>query len=122
MTSRWGSLLLWSPRVLGILVCLFLSMFALDAFEGRKTFLQGLGDFLIHVSPMLILLGSVALSWRWKWIGGVVFTVLALAYAYFAGILRHHPEWIPPIAGPLLLVGVLFLLSWIRRDKARSTS
>ena len=122
MTSRWGSLLLWSPRVLGILVCLFLSMFALDAFEGGKTFLQGLRDFLIHLSPMLILLGVVVLSWRWEWIGGAVFSVLALAYAYFAAILRHHPDWILPIAGPLLLVGVLFLLSWMRRDKARSTS
>ena len=120
MTSRRGSLLLWSPRVLGILVCLFLSMFALDAFEDGKTFLQGLGNFLIRVSPMLLLLGIVALSWRWKWIGGVVFTVLSLAYAYYAGILRHHPDWILPIAGPLFLVGVLFLLSWMRRDKAQS--
>ena len=122
MTSRWDSILLWSPRVLGILVCLFLSMFALDAFGGGKSFLQGLRDFLIHLSPMLILGVVVALSWRWKWIGGVVFTSLALAYAYFAAILRHHPDWIPPIAGPLLLVGVLFLLSWMRRDKAPSTS
>ncbi|MBM4188776.1 MAG: hypothetical protein FJ206_15845 [Gemmatimonadetes bacterium] len=121
MTSRWGSLLLWSPRVLGILVCLFLSVFALDAFEGGKTFLQGLGDFLLHLSPMLILLGVVALSWRWQWIGGVVFTVLGLAYALYAGLPRHHPEWILPIAGPLLLVGVLFLVSWIRRAKDRAT-
>jgi hypothetical protein len=97
-------------------------MFALDAFEGGKTLLQGLRDFLIHLSPMLLLLGVVALSWRWQWIGGVVFTVFALAYAYFAAILRNHPDWILPIAGPLLLVGVLFLLSWMRRDKARSTS
>jgi hypothetical protein len=108
--------------VLGILVCLFLSVFALDAFGSEKTFLQGLRDFLIHLSPMLILGVVVALSWRRKWIGGVVFTGLALAYAYFAAVLRHRPDWILPIAGPLLLVGVLFLLSWMRRHKAPSIS
>ena len=113
MNKLSSSLLLWSPRVLGILVCLFLSVFALDAFGGGKTFLQGLRDFLLHISPMLILLGVVALSWRWKLVGGIVFSALSVAYAYFAYYVRHHPEWIPTIGGPLLLVGVLFLLSWL---------
>ena len=33
MTHRSQLLLLWSPRLLGIVVCLFLSLFALDAFQ-----------------------------------------------------------------------------------------
>jgi hypothetical protein len=52
MTKRSGKLLLWSPRIFGILVCLFLSLFALDAFGGGKTFIQALPDFAIHVSPI----------------------------------------------------------------------
>ena len=47
---RLGKLLLWSPRILGVLVCLFLSLFALDAFGGGKTFIQSLPDFGIHVA------------------------------------------------------------------------
>ena len=84
MNMRLGKLLLWSPRILGVLVCLFLSLFALDAFGGGKTFIQALPDFGIHVAPMLVLLAVVAVSWRWAWVGGLVFTGLAVAYACFA--------------------------------------
>ncbi len=103
------TLLLWSPRVLGILVCLFLSVFALDAFSERKGLVQALGDFAIHLVPALVLLAVVAVSWRWEWVGGIVFTGAALAYAYVA---RGHPAWILVISGPLLIVGILFWLSW----------
>jgi len=119
MTERSGKLLIWSPRILGILVCLFLSLFALDAFGGGKTFIQALPDFAIHVSPMLILLAVVAVSWRWEWIGGLVFTGLALGYVYFA---RNHLSWIPPIAGPLLIVGVLFFWSWHHHRRLRANA
>ncbi|MBI2616142.1 MAG: hypothetical protein HYW52_10825 [Gemmatimonadetes bacterium] len=44
MTEMSRTLLLWSPRVLGILVSLFLGMFALDAFsEGKGLVLVELG-------------------------------------------------------------------------------
>jgi glucose-6-phosphate-specific signal transduction histidine kinase len=114
MTMRSGTLLLWSPRVLGILVCLFLSLFALDAFSGGKSVDRAVTDFLIHVAPMLALLGVVALSWRWEWVGGIVFTALALTYAYVA---RQHLSWIPVVSGPLLAVGVLFLWSWTQHRR-----
>jgi hypothetical protein len=63
----------------------------------------------MHVAPMLALLAVVALSWRWEWLGGIVFVGLALAYAYFA---RAHPSWVLAIAAPLFIVGVLFFWSW----------
>ena len=118
MIHRSGKLLLWSPRILGVLVCLFLSVFALDAFGGGKTFIQALPDFALHVAPMLLLLAVVGVAWRWKWVGGVVFTGLAAAYTYFA---RNHLSWIAVIAGPLLLVGILFLLSWRHHRGRRAT-
>jgi len=106
MRSR---LVLWIPRVLGILVCIFLSVFSLDAFENGKTVIQATIDFAIHVAPVLILFAVVGVSWRWPWVGGVVFTGLAAVYAY---VTRAHPSWILVIGGPLLAVGVLFLWSW----------
>jgi hypothetical protein len=109
MTKRSGKLLLWTPRILGILVCLYLSLFALDAFGGGKTFTQALPDFAVHVAPMLILLAIVGVSWRWEWVGGLVFTGLAARYAYFH---HDHVSWIAVITGPLLIVGVLFIWSW----------
>ena len=98
MAKGSDALLLWSPRVLGVLVCLFLSLFALDAFSGGKPFLQATPAFLVHVAPMAVLLGVVALSWRWEWVGGLVFTSLAVAYAYMA---RRHASWVVGVAGPL---------------------
>jgi hypothetical protein len=115
--DRSSALLRWSPRILGILVCAFLSAFSFDAFSGYQSLAQSLPDFARHVAPVLGLLGVVALSWRWAWVGGIVFTVLAAAYAYFA---RDHVWWVLVIAGPLFAVGALFLLSW-RNGALRGT-
>ena len=119
MNMRLATLLLWSPRILGVLVCLSLSLFALDAFGGGKTFIQALPDFARHVAPMLFLLAVVAVSWRWEWVGGLVFTGLAAAYAYFA---RNHMDWIVGIACPLLIVGILFFWSWIHHRELRANA
>lgn len=119
MTERASKLLLWSPRILGILVCLFLSLFALDSFGPGKTFLQALPDFGKHVAPMVALLAVVGVSWRWEWVGGLIFTALAAGYAYVA---RAHPSWILVIAGPLLIVGLLFLWSWRHHGQVRGAA
>ena len=109
-------LLLWSPRLLGILVCLFFGLFALDAFGNGKAVIQALPDFGIHLAPVLVLLAVVGVSWRWEWVGAIVFTGLAAGYAYFA---RDHVSWILVIAGPLLLVGLLYSWSWVRHRGLR---
>ena len=119
MDRRESALLLWAPRVLGIAVCLFLSIFALDAFGEGKSAVQALADFALHVVPMLALLGIVALSWRWEWVGGVVFTALAIVYAAWAW---QHPVWIVAIAVPLLAVGLLFLWSWRHHGRLHGTT
>lgn len=106
----------WSPRILGVLVCLFLSVFALDAFTGERPFGQALPDYLIHVAPAVLLLVVVALARKREWIGGVAFTVLAAGYAWSA---RHRADWILTISGPLLAVGGLFWWSWIHRRSGR---
>ena len=103
-------LLYWAPRLLGIAVSLFLSLFALDAFGPGKPLADALLDFAIHLLPALILLTLVAVSWKREWIGAVAFTGLAVAYA--STMSRGRIDWMLLIAGPLLLVGMLFLASW----------
>jgi hypothetical protein len=119
MKKRSRNLLLWSPRILAILVCLFLSLFALDAFGNGTSLSDALPQFAIHVAPMLILLAVTGVSWRWEWVGGVVFTGLAVVYAYIA---RNHVPWVLCISVPLLVVGVLFLWSWQRHGEVRSSA
>jgi hypothetical protein len=103
MTSYTNKLLLWSPRILGILVALFLGAFALDAAG------EGIPAFLLHAAPALLLLAAVAVSWRWQWVGGAVFIALAL---FYTAIALRRVDWILIISGPLLVVGVLFIWSW----------
>jgi hypothetical protein len=118
MTTSSGAALLWAPRILGVLVCLFFSLFALDAFTPGAPPGQSILAFLIHVAPMAILLGIVALSWRRPWLGGLVFSLAAAAYAWVA---RGHATWVALVAGPLLLVGLLFVWSWVSvRPAARA--
>jgi hypothetical protein len=113
MTAPSGALL-WLSRVLAIVVCLFLALFALDAFGEGQTAARALSAFLVHVTPMLALLAAVALGWRRPWIGGLVFTAAAAAYAWVG---RDHTAWVAVVSGPLLLAGGVYFLSWARRPR-----
>jgi hypothetical protein len=115
MASPSGRLLLWSPRILGILVSLFVGVFALDAFSEGKPFLLALPDFFIHLIPAIVLLGFVVASFRWPWIGAVAFIGLAVVYAVTMS--RGRLDWMLTICGPMVVVGGLFLWSWFQRGK-----
>ena len=106
--------MLWTPRVLGILMCAYLAVFALDAFEPGRGVLRSLPAFGMHLVPSLALLLVVVVSWRWEWVGAIVFIVCALLYTYWA---RAHPSWGVLIGGPLLIVGLAFLQSWMHHDE-----
>ena len=103
------TVLMWSSRILGIALSLFLGLFALDAFEPGKPLGRALADFAIHLVPAALVLTIVAASWRREWIGGVAFVLLAVAYAV---AVRFRLEWTLAISGPLLTVGILSLWSW----------
>jgi hypothetical protein len=114
METTSARLLLWIPRVLGVLVSVFIGMFALDAFSGRP-FWRALPDFIIHLVPAFILLALVWASFRRPWIGAVAFTSLAILYALTMS--RGRVDWMLTISGPLLLVGALFSWSWRQRGR-----
>lgn len=113
MTSSARKLLLWSPRILGILVAAFLGVFALDAFG------EGVPAFLLHLAPALLLLLVVALSWRWEWIGAAAFITLAVLFGVPAWA---RGDWRLVISGPLLVVGALFLWSWRHHKELHARS
>jgi hypothetical protein len=120
MKQPMKRLLLWLPRVLTILFAIFLSLFALDVFDEGFGFWGTVVALFMHLIPTWIVLGVLALSWRWEWVGTVAFAALGSLYAYFA-VGRGHPEWTLVISGPLFLVGGLFLLNWLCRKQIRAT-
>lgn len=117
MIQQSGALVLWAPRVAGILVAAFLALFAIDAFDGRR-FADAAPAFAMHLVPSAIVLAIVAFSWRLQWIGGAALIGLAILYGVMA---RGRLDWIAVISGPLLLVGLLFLLSWWYHGSRRAT-
>ena len=119
METTFDRLLLWSPRVLGILVSMFIGVFALDAFTEGKPFLRALPDFLIHLIPAFVLLGLVVASFRRQWIGAVAFIGLAVVYAVTMS--KGRRDWMLTISGPLLVVGALFMWSWFQRGRLQTS-
>ncbi len=112
MKTTSTALLLWAPRVGGILVAAFLGLFALDAFDGRPV-IAALPAFAVHLLPSLLVLAVVAAAWKVEWIGAVAFLALAVLYAV---LVHGRLDWIAVISGPLVTVAVLFLVSWGRHD------
>ncbi len=121
MKPPFRAILFWSPRVLTLLYAVFLSLFALDVFGEGHGFWKTIVALFMHLIPTWIVLVVLAVSWRWEWVGAVLFAALALFYAYVA-VGRGHPEWTLVISGPLVLVGGMFLLNWLCREQIRATS
>lgn len=108
----------WLPRILGIMLFLFVGMFALDAFDPKLSLLQQLLGFLIHLIPAFLVLAVVIVAWKWEYIGGSFLILLALFYALNA---LNHPGWILAISVPVAFVGGLFILGkFIRKKKSMS--
>ena len=110
-------LLFWLPRVLCIAFALFVSLFALDVLNAGLGLWQTIPALSMHLIPTAFVVVVLALSWRWEWVGGILYIAAGILYLIEA---RHHPDWVVVISGPLFLVGTLFLLNWLKRGEIRA--
>ena len=115
MRNSTEQLLRWTPRILGFVFAAFISVFALDALGEGKSLARNILDLAAHLIPTAIILGTLAVSWRWSWAGGLMF--FALGGCYMAMTWSRFP-WTTyvAIAGPLFLLGILFELDWWNRS------
>jgi len=115
-TKRW---LFWSPRILGILFALFISMFALDVFGEGYGFPEVIVAFVMHMVPTALVVVALALAWRWEWIGTALFAGLGIFYQV---MMRRDLDLIVVllIPGPLFLLALLFWLNWQHRAELRT--
>jgi len=111
--------LFWTPRILCLLFTAFLSLFALDVFAEHQGFWKTTLALAIHLIPTGILLLILAVTWRWEWVGGLLFPALGAFYILaFWGRFVWHVYAI--ISGFLFLLGALFLLNWRYRAELRA--
>jgi len=123
VNTPFQRILFWSPRILCILFAGFVSLFALDVFDGRHGFWQTALALLMHLIPVYALILALVIAWRWEWVGAAFFPGLGLLYIWWA-----WPRWRWPynfwncvvMAGPLVLVGALFLAGWIYKAQLRN--
>ncbi len=111
--------LFWTPRVLCILLAMFLSVFALDVFSEGYGLWQTIGTLLLHLVPTFIMFIALVIAWRWEWVGAVLFIALALFYLVLTWGRFHWSAYLG-ISGPLALIGVLFLFNWKYRAQLRT--
>ena len=110
--------LYWLPRILCILAILFVSVFALDAFQPELTLWQQIQGFIMHLIPSFILLLFLLIAWKWELIGGVIFVLIGLVLSPFVYMHNYNMNgsvWmsigiIAMITFPFIIVGILFIL------------
>jgi len=119
MNAMPGKMLFWTPRVLAALFAAFISIFALDVFDEGRGFSPTVAAQLIHLIPTYLVIIALALAWRWEWTGAVLFTGLAVAYVVMFWGRFPWPTYLI-IAGPLAVLGILFLFNWIFRARSRA--
>lgn len=115
MSNNMKQILFWTPRLLSALFAVFLSLFALDVFDAGYSLGETMLALLIHLIPTIMVLLILALSWRWEWVGGILFPVLGVLYLVVAQ--GQHWSAYLLIAGPLFVIGALFWLDWFYREQ-----
>ena len=117
---RLAKLIYWSPRIAGILIILFVSMFAFDVFVEGLTLGEMLLGFLMHMLPSIAMAIVLALAWRWEWVGFVTFLLAGL---FFLRAMLFNPMqgvgMFLLFSGPMFLIALLFGANWRWRKELR---
>jgi hypothetical protein len=120
---KTGRFVFWTPRILSILFICFLALFSLDVFDSGLGFWQTVLALLMHNIPSFVLLVVLLISWRYEIVGGIAFIFAGLLYIF---MLFMNPQfewymlsWSIIIAGPAFLIGILFLIGWLKKRRAR---
>jgi hypothetical protein len=121
MNESLRRVVFWTPRILCLLFAVFISLFALDVFGEGYGFWETIFAFAMHLIPTAIVLVALAVAWRWEWVGAILFTALGVWYIVMTW---KEFDWITYllIAGPLFLIGALFLANWLYRAELRASA
>src|SRR5512138_3671237 len=111
MNKTLKQTLLWTPRIAGVLFILFISMFALDVFDGKSGFWKTALALFMHLIPSILLTIAVIVAWMREWFGAAFF----IGWAIFYIVAFPEFEWFVYmlIAGLPALIGFFFLAGWI---------
>ncbi len=118
MTQPTKQFIFWTPRILCILFAIIVSLFALDVFNQDYEMGKTVAAFLMRLVPSFLILIVLVVSWRWEWIGGILFIALGVYYIVSAWEKFQIVAYLL-ISGPLFLIGILFLINWFKHSELR---
>ena len=123
MEEKRRGFLYWAPRILSMLFIALLAVMSLDAVSSGQALLSLLTGLFMHNIPTLAALLVLILSWKWEWIGGIVYLFGGAGYAAYTAYTAgpgKWPEWISwnlAVTLPCFLIGILFLVCWAAKTK-----
>ncbi len=106
------------PQILALIFAAFLSIFAADVFEDPSLSLRFVIGLFIHLLPSILILFLAWLGGRFPIVAAACFCLLGVGY--IAITLKRFPVMTQAIiAGPPILIGLLFL-NWYFVERAKS--
>ncbi len=116
MDKKSKQILFWAPRILCIVFILFTSIFSFDVFNEGYGFWETILALLMHLIPTFILIVVLIISWKWEWIGGIIFLILAAVYISLTWGRFPFTNYVI-MCSPMVLISVLFFLNWKYKKK-----
>jgi hypothetical protein len=123
MEKNINKFIYWTPRVLSILLIVFLAVLSLDIFDNDYGFWGTVLGLLIHNIPSFILLGILIISWKYEMVGGVAFILAGISFLVFTLVRETvEPRYMLLalsliLVAPVFLIGILFLVGWSKKNK-----
>lgn len=111
--KRLATYIYWTPRISGILIVLFVSLFSLDVFSAGGNIWDMLGGFVIHSIPSIVMGLVLILAWKRDWIGFIVF--LGAAIFFMRALMGNPFEQLGIVllfSGPMAVIAFLFWANW----------
>ncbi len=102
----------WLPRILGIILILFVMMFSLDIFDMGLTAGEIIIGLLMHNIPAYILTAILIISWKNEMFGGIIFMISGLICLFVL-------SWSLILCLPIFLISILFFVSWYKKIPPR---
>ena len=117
LSPRLAGVLRWTPRIGVLIFAAFMSLFALDVFGQGSSLWETTVGLMMHLIPTALLLVVLLVAWRWPWVGGVAFLIVAGFFVWqFGGGWGGDWSLYLLFVGTPALMGALFLANWWLRD------
>lgn len=114
---RLSRFLYYTPRIAGLLMIVFVSLFALDVFSMGGNFWRQLLAFVIHAAPAILLSIVMIFAWRKPVIGFIIFGIAAIFFLRFVLFGQDFGAGnFMMFVAPLALISGLFWINWKWQD------